>query len=892
VTNLEAFEKPFHPDAVEPKLRAYWEEKKFYKGVRDPQKQPYTIVIPPPNVTGDLHFGHMLNNTLQDILIRWNRSLGKAVCWIPGTDHASIATEAKVTKMLSEKGVDKKAIGRQEFLKHAWEWKKEYGGRIVNALKTLGISCDWDREVFTMDEEYSNSVKKAFVQLYKDGYVYKGHRLVNWCPVSQSVISDEEVNNEERNGSLWHIRYVLEDNPNESLVVATTRPETLFGDLAIAVHPTDERYQKYIGKKVIVPVCNRAIPVIADTYVEKEFGTGVLKITPAHDMNDFEVGARHNLGLLNVMNPDASLNANAPEAYQGLDRFVARKKLVAEIDALKLLDKVTPHKLVIGISERGNVPIEYYLSEQWYIKMQHFADLALQATRTQKLNLHPPYNFKIWEHWLTNIKDWCVSRQLWWGHQIPIYTCNSCGTVHCEEHVPASCSKCGHSELEQDPNVLDTWASAWLWPLGVHNWANPTEEQKKDLDYFYPTACIITGADIIFFWIARMVMAGEYFTGKTPFKDVFFTPIVRDNLGRKMSKSLGNSPDLYEIIGQYGTDALRFSLINQIVPGQDIHWANQSCEIGRTFANKIWNASRFLLMNCDKYGVVPSAYDFDSLKSKPNDLIEGWIVSEFFDVVRKAHQGIANWDFAQYSSSVYEFAWMIYCDWFVELIKPRLNAEHDKELAIGTLQTACRVFDGLLRLLHPLMPYITEEVWQAIEPARNGQTIGFKPLPEPTSTFEDESVIREMRDVQSMVSAIRTVRGQFSIHPGIELKVSTRDKTQRFGKMVPMMESLARAQFSFGGEKPPFAAPIMVTGLPFYVDLEGLVDPEAERIRLNKKIEKLNQSIASTEKRLGNEEFVKSAPAHVVEGAQSQLAANRNERSVLLENLAMLGAKV
>jgi valyl-tRNA synthetase len=518
VAKFEAFSKAFEPSQVEAKLRNYWNKNNFYKSTRNPNKKPYTIVMPPPNVTGDLTMGHMMF-TLQDILIRWHRAKGYEACWIPGTDHASIATEAKVTNMLKDMGISKKEIGREKFLEYAWEWKEKYGGRIEEYLKTLGISCDWSRNTFTMDEKYTAAVLKGIVKLYKDGLIYKSYRLVNWCPVSQSVISDEEVNPEECDGFLWHIHYVIDGCLNESLVVATTRPETLFGDLAVAVHPSDDRYSHLIGKNVIVPICNRKIPVIADHYVEKEFGTGILKITPAHDMNDFEVGKRHKLGLLNIFHPDARLNDNVPEAYRGLDRYVARKKLVSELENNSLIEKIVPHKLVIGISERGNVPIEYYLSEQWYIKMDKLAELTLNATRSGRLKLIPGHQEKTWEHWLTNIQDWCISRQLWWGHRLPMYTCDNCSHLHCEVKAPLKCEKCGHTHLTQDPDALDTWASSWLWPFGVHNWADPSEDEKQDLEYYYPTNVIVTGADIIFFWIARMVMAGEYFTGETPFKD-------------------------------------------------------------------------------------------------------------------------------------------------------------------------------------------------------------------------------------------------------------------------------------------------------------------------------------------------------------------------------------
>lgn len=884
---LDAFSKPFEPAQIEERLRRHWDTHNFFHATRDESKKPYTIVIPPPNVTGDLHMGHVLNNSLQDILIRWQRAMGRVACWIPGTDHASIATEAKVTKMLAEKGIDKKIIGREEFLKHAWAWKEEYSGRIVGLLKLLGCSCDWQRENFTMGTEYSASVIKAFVTLYKEGLVYRGKRLVNWCPVSQSVISEEEVIHEERNGSLWHIRYPIEGS-TDFLVVATTRPETLLGDLAIAVHPEDERYKHHIGKHVVVPICNRRVPIIGDAYVEKEFGTGVLKITPAHDLNDFEVGKRHNLGLLNVMNPDATLNNEAPPEYRGLDRFVARKKIVAELEKIGLLEKIQPHKLAVGISERGQVPIEFFLSEQWYIKMKPLAEKALDATRSKRLKLKPEFTEKIWEHWLTGIQDWCVSRQLWWGHQIPIYTCTNCKHEMCEEQPPTECDKCHHKTLKQDPDVLDTWASSWLWPFGVHNWANPSAEQKKDLDYFYPTECIVTGLDIIFFWIARMVMAGEHFTQKTPFNQVYFTPIVRDAKGRKMSKSLGNVPDTIGLMKKYGTDALRFAVVNQSVPGQDISWADESCEIGRTFANKIWNVTRFLLMNCEKFGVEPSPHTFEKLPQSSTDPLQGWMASEFFDAVRKSHDAVTNLDFGRYTSAMYEFTWMIYCDWFIELIKPKFADGANPTEAKQALGFALSLFDGVLRMLHPVMPFLTDEIWQGLSSARTAKTIGFETLPVPDVARIDEQAIRTMREIQQVVGQVRTIRGQFTIHPTVELQVSTNAPQSQFGKLVPQMEFLAKAKFNFGATKPKLAATGIVSGYEYNVNLDGLVDASAERDRLKKKIEKLQLAIASTEKRLSNAEFVASAPQHIVAGARAQLEANQSELASLASSLAEL----
>lgn len=886
--NTEALNRPFDHIQTESKTKKFWDDRKFYESSPNSTKKPYTIVMPPPNVTGDLTMGHMMY-TLQDILIRWHRALGYEACWIPGTDHASIATEARVTKMLAEKGISKKEIGREEFLKHAWDWKEKYGSRIIDALKTLGISCDWTRNVFTMDEKYSASVIKALVKLYQDGLVYKSFRLVNWCPVSQSVISDEEVNPEERSGHLWHIRYLIEGKTNEYVVVATTRPETLFGDLALAVNPTDERYGNLIGQKVIVPICNRVIPIIADNYVEKEFGTGVVKITPAHDMNDFDVGKRHNLGLLNIMNPDASLNDKVPQNYQGLDRFIARKKLVTELEANNLLDKITPHKLVIGISERGNVPIEYYLSEQWYIKMDKLAALALNATRSKKLKLVPAHQEKVWEHWLTNSQDWCISRQLWWGHRLPFYTCTSCKHIHCAEVAPTKCEKCSHTILKQDEDVLDTWASSWLWPFGVHNWANPSEKEKEDLNYYYPTNVIVTGADIIFFWIARMVMAGEYFTNKTPFETCYFTPIIRDAQGRKMSKSLGNSPDIEKIVQTYGTDAMRFSLVNQISPGQDIFWKDSCCELGKNFSNKLWNSARFLTMNAEKLNINIQENTFDKLMhniSQPNDYqvdsILGWICAEFFDVVGKAHNSISRFEFSQYTSNLYEFVWMIYCDWFVELIKPRLNDTTNIKLAKESLEIGLQIFDGILRLLHPVMPFVTEEIAQNLF-YHGDKTLGFKKLPTPQPQLVNQSAIQNMREVQNVVSCVRTIRGQFNIHPATDLQVYSQDSGARFGNLIAQMEFLAKAKFHFSKQAQGFCAPAIANDLKIFLSLEGLVDKAAEAQRLSQKIEKLNQTITGLKNKLSQPTFVDGAPAHIVEGARKQLQQNETEFKLLKE---------
>lgn len=895
--NLDA---PFNPSLIEPKWRAYWETHGFYKSTPTHQKKPFTITMPPPNITGTLTIGHMLY-TLQDILIRWHRAQGYEACWIPGTDHASIATEARVTKLLSSQGLKKQEIGREAFLEHAWRWKHEYGHKITEALKKLGISCDWSRDTYTMDKNYSDGVIRAIVALYKAGLVYKSQRLVNWCPASQSVISDEEVNVEERQGHLWYIRYHIHNDPQKRvLIVATTRPETLFGDLAVAVNPKDPRYAAFIGQQVEVPLCqNRLVPVIADDMVEIDFGTGALKITPAHDKNDFLVGQRHGLGLLNILEPNGCLNQQVPDGYQGLDRFVARKKLVGELQQLGFLEKVEPHKLALGISERGGVPIEYYLSDQWYIRMAPLADLALNATRSGQLKFVPPHQEKVWEHWLTNIQDWCISRQLWWGHRLPMYTCAACGHVHCEEIAPQSCTICHHPTLHQDPDVLDTWASSWIWPFGVHNWAHPSKEQKQDLDYYYPTNVLITGPDIIFFWVARMVIAGEYFMQKIPFQTCYFTPLIRDAQGRKMSKSLGNSPDVESIMSTYGVCAFRFSLVNQVAAGQDIFWKDESCELGKNFCNKVWNAARYLMLNAKKLGINPEFHGFESLQltsqvddkglqreptfsiKTQKDHILSWVTSEFFATVEKAHKSLAKYEFSNFTGALYEFFWMVYCDWFLELIKPRLSdgaLAQNKPQAEAALCHALALFDGTLRLLHPVMPFVTEELWFTFFPKKYGSTtLGLAPLPMPDPSCIDGSAIAHMRLVQDVVGAVRTVRGRFNIHPGADLCVYTQAPRHLFGLCVPQLESLSRSCFFFETAKTGFCASVWIHHLEIFVSLEGLVDKAAEANRLQNKIEKVKANLLNIDKKLANEVFVNTAPAAIVAGARKQQEENMRE---------------
>lgn len=923
-----AFEQAYSPSVAEPMHAARWVERRFFEAREEADKPGYTIVIPPPNVTGDLHIGHVLNNTLQDILIRWQRLKGRNACWIPGTDHASIATEAKVTEALARDGKSKREMGRQAFLEEAYRWKDKYSGRITDALRRMGASCDWSREVFTMDPSYSRAVLTAFVELYRRGLVYRGQRLVNWCPVSQSVISDEEVNSEERQGHLWHIAYPLVDDRGqvvqggESLVVATTRPETLFGDLALAVHPGDERYAHLVGRKVLVPVCGRPIPVLADSFVDSAFGTGVVKITPAHDPADFEVGKRHNLGVLNIMNPDASLNDKVPDGYRGLDRYVARKKLVTELKEKGLLVKTDNHKLVMGISERGQVPIEYYLSEQWYFRMDGLAKLALDATRSGAVTLYPRFTEKVWNHWLENIQDWCVSRQLWWGHRIPVYTCLSCQAEICEVDAPATCPSCGHGELRQEDDVLDTWASSWLWPFAVHGWPPANDKERQSLARFYPTEVIVTGQDIIFFWIARMVMAGRLLTDTVPFHSVYFTPLVRDDKGRKMSKSLGNSPDIHGIMSHSGADALRFALTQQIVLGQDIHWKNESCEVGRHFANKLWNAARFLVKAAARCGMDPAACTYESLtKNLPSDDLGRWILSEYNATVKGADEALCTYQFAGYASGLYEFLWMVFCDWYVELLKPRLapatgDAEDGRDAGLSAADlalaqqttasqqaslvgTALGVFDGALRLLHPLMPFVTEEIWMqlgaasspAIHRERMQRSVGLENWPDASlhAFALDQASIDSMRRVQAVVSAVRAIRGQYTLHPATRLGVILPESERaRLVASRAELEFLARCEVSFGGTLPRVVAAALAGGVRVLVDLTGHVEPEAERARLSARAERIRGLIAGIDKKLASPGFVTGAPAEVVAGARAQRDGNAAELDVLLFALGVL----
>ena len=863
--------KAYDPKNVEDKWYKYWEENKLFHSEVDESKPSYTIVIPPPNVTGMLHLGHVLNNTLQDIYIRYKRMKGFNACWVPGTDHASIATESKVIAKLKEEGIDKYQIGRDEFLKHCWEWTDKYGGIIIKQLRKLGASLDWDRERFTMDDHYYKKVVEAFVDLYKKGLIYRGYRMVNWCPASKSAISDEEVVYQTQNGKLWYFKYKIKEE-DEYVIVATTRPETMLGDTGIAVNPNDERYKHLIGKKVILPIVGREIPVFADEYVDLEFGTGCVKVTPAHDINDYDMGQRHSLEIINILNDDATLNHNVPQEFRGLDRFEARKKIVERMDELELLHKTEDHINKVGYSQRGNVPIEPYLSEQWFMKMEELSKPAIEVVREGKVKFHPAHWIKTYEHWMTNIKDWCISRQLWWGHQIPVWYHKETGKVYCEVNPPTDIEN-----WHQEEDVLDTWASSWLWAQDVFT-------NEKDQKYYYPTDLLVTGPDIIFFWVARMIMAGMEFMNEVPFKDVYFTSIVRDDQGRKMSKSLGNSPDPIDVIEEFGADALRFT-ITYIAPlGQDVLFSEEKCALGRNFANKIWNAARFLMMNAEGLHLNPE------LKDKHYDFADKWILSKFQSTIKNVEKSWDAFDITGAVKQIYSFIWNDFCDWYIELIKNRLYSDNI-EVKTAVLVRSLSLFDDMLKMLHPIMPFITEEIWHLLKERKAGESISITDMPELNENLIDISAEEEMEFIQNVVTAVRNIRGEMNIPPSKKINLYIKsDKVK--ASQINYIKSLGRVEefvFAKDLEKPQASANAVIKDAEIFILLEGLIDVKVEREKLEKEIQRLNGMLIGVEKKLSNEKFVNNAPADVVENEKRKKEDWKNSIEKLESILADLG---
>lgn len=864
--NLSDIPKAYNPNDVEDKWYKYWYDHNLYHSEVDESRTPYTIVIPPPNITGILHIGHILNNTLQDIYIRYKRMKGFNACWVPGIDHASIATEAKVVAMLKEKHISKDQISREEFLKYCYEWKEKYGGIIFQQLRKLGVSCDWQRERFTMDEHYYKKVIEAFVKLYKEGYIYRGYRMVNWDPASKSAISDEEVFYKEVKAKLWYFKYPIKDS-NEFVIVATTRPETMLGDTGVAVNPADNRYKHLIGKKVILPIVGREIPIFADEYVDMEFGTGAVKVTPAHDVNDYEMGLRHDLEIISIFNEDATTNGNVPPEFQRIDRYEARKKVIDRLQELGLLFKEEDYVTKVGYSQRGNVPIEPYLSEQWFMKMDELAKPALKVVLEGRIKFHPEHWIKTYEHWMANIKDWCISRQLWWGHRIPVWYHKETGEIYCDVEPPKDIEN-----WRQDDDVLDTWASSWLWAQDVFT-------NERDQKYYYPTDLLVTAPDIIFFWVARMIIAGMHFMNEIPFKDVYFTSTVRDTQGRKMSKSLGNSPDPLDLIREYGADALRFTMTYIAPLGQDVHFSSDMVEIGRNFANKIWNAARFLLMNAQNIKLNLS------LKNEYIDFTDKWIYSRFHKTIKEFTDALDSFEVNAASKIIYSYVWNDFCDWYIELSKNRLY-QGSEEVKSAVLTRAILLYEEMLKLVHPFMPFITEEIWQLLDKRKDGDSISISSFPEYNENMIDEDAEREINFVQSIVTAIRNIRGEMNIPPSkyINVYLKTDSITEELCKYIKSLVKIDKLIVDSSIEKPKASASAVVKGCDIFIPLEGLIDVNVERLRIQKEINRISSSLESVKKKLSNESFISKAPMEVIEREKTKM----NDWQKALEKLQQI----
>lgn len=885
-TSKQEIAKAYSPKDVEDKWYAYWEKHNLFHAAVSRTKKPYTIVIPPPNITGILTMGHILNNTIQDIFIRWKRMQGYEACWIPGTDHAGIATEVAVQRTLAKDKLSKYDLGREKFLERVWEWKHQYGGTIIRQLRKLGVSCDWERERFTMDEGLSNTVKEVFVRLFEKNLVYKGKYIVNWCPKDHTAISDNEVIYREHKGHLWYIKYPLEGS-DQFISVATTRPETMLGDTAVAVNSKDKRYQHLKGKKTILPIAERMIPIIADDFVDPAFGTGMVKVTPAHDPNDFQMALRHNLEQVCVMDTFARMNENTPAKYRGMDRYECRKQLVKDLEEQGYLLKTENYVTSIGEHDRCHTVIEPYLSDQWFVRMKPLAEPALKVVQEGKIRFYPERWVKTYEHWMTNIRDWCISRQLWWGHRIPIYYCDECGNMFSAREQPKYCPKCNSTNLRQDEDVLDTWFSSWLWPFSTLGWP----EKNPDLGYFYPTDLLVTAPDIIFFWVARMIMAGLEFMGEIPFGDVYFTSIIRDEQGRKMSKSLGNSPDPLDVIAEYGADALRFTVIYLAPIGQDVLYSNAKVgEIGRRFANKIWNAGRFLLMNAQETPDLSVV-----LKDSYLDLADRWILSRLHSTIREFNRAMGNFRINDASKMLYDFIWHDYCDWYVEMIKHRLYKSDEQNLRLAVVMRAVALFEDILRLLHPFMPFITEELWQSLKKRNDGESISISEFPKFDEKYLDENAAREMKYVQDVIVSIRTIRSEMGVPPAkpCTVVVSCHDENhiQILQENKHFLEQLAKVEHLTVGlnlTKPELSSSAVVSGDEVFVPLKDLIDIEVEKTRLEKEITRIEGMLEGLSRKLSNQQFLDRAPKDVVDKERAKQEQFKMTLAKLEANLKSL----
>ena len=880
---MKELAKTYDPKGIEDRLYQKWEDNKYFHAEVDRSKKPFTIVMPPPNITGQLHMGHALDNTMQDILIRYKRMQGYSALWQPGTDHAAIATEVKVINSLKEKGINKADLTRDEFLKYAWDWKEEYGGRIVKQLKKMGSSADWERERFTMDEGCSEAVKEVFIRLFDKGYIYKGSRIINWCPVCKTSISDAEVEHVEQTGHFWHIKYPIIGEEGRFVEIATTRPETMLGDTAVAVNPDDERYTDIIGKKLLLPIVNREIPVIADPYVDKEFGTGCVKITPAHDPNDFEVGKRHNLEEINILNDDATINANGG-IYEGMDRYEARKAIVAKLDEMGLLVKVVEHVHNVGTHDRCKTTVEPMIKPQWFVKMEEMAKPAIDALQSGRLKFVPESFGKTYMHWLEGIRDWCISRQLWWGHRIPAYYCEECGEMVVSRNMPEKCPKCGCTHLKQDEDTLDTWFSSALWPFSTLGWPNKTEE----LDYFYPTDVLVTGYDIIFFWVIRMVFSALEQTGTEPFHTVLIHGLVRDSQGRKMSKSLGNGIDPLEVIDKYGADALRLTLITGNAPGNDMRFYWERVESSRNFANKVWNASRFIMMNLgDEQPTKPEAADLLP--------VDRWILSKVNTLAKDVTENMDKYELGIAVQKVYDFIWEEFCDWYIEIAKVRLyKKEEDPKAANAALWVLKTVLANALKMLHPYMPFITEEIFCTLCPEE--ETIMLAPWPEYTEEWNFAKEEADVETIKVLVKGIRNIRSEMNVPPSRKAKYfivsPDADLCELFASHKDIYSQLISAsEIDVQADKagiPEDAVSVVIPNAVVYIPLEELVDMAKERERLEKEKAKLVKELARSNGMLNNEKFLSKAPQAKVDEEKAKLEKYKQMMEDVENRLAQL----
>ncbi|WP_418790757.1 valine--tRNA ligase [Phosphitispora sp. TUW77] len=870
----------YDPQQVEKRLYEFWEKNGFFHAEVEKDRKPFTIVMPPPNVTGALHMGHAMDNTLQDILIRWRRMQGYNTLWVPGTDHAGIATQAKVEEQIAKEGVSKYDLGREKFLERVWEWKELYHGRIASQLRVIGSSCDWDRERFTMDEGCSRAVQKVFVDLYRKGLVYQDNYIINWCPKCHTTISDIEVEHKEQAGCFYHLRYPIKHS-DDYVYLATTRPETMLGDTAVAVHPDDDRYRHLIGQTVILPIVGREIPVVADTYVDPEFGTGVVKITPAHDPNDFEVGKRHNLSEINVMNLDGTMNEEAGK-YQDMDRYECRKEILKDLEEGGFLLKVEDHTHAVGQCYRCSTTVEPIISKQWFVKMGPLAEPAIRAAKEGKVKFVPERFTKVYLNWMENIRDWCISRQLWWGHRIPVWYCRDCGEVICEIEPPDICTKCSSKQLEQDTDVLDTWFSSGLWPFSTLGWPEKTPE----LEHFYPTSVLVTGRDIIFFWVARMIFMALEFMDEVPFTEVFIHGLILDSQGRKMSKSLNNGVDPIEVIDKFGADTLRFMLITGNTPGNDLRFHFERLENTRNFANKIWNASRFVMMNLEGFSPEEAGQEYS--------VADKWILSRYNQTAGEVARNMERYDLGEAARVLYEFIWNEFCDWYIELVKPALYGKKDEASKKTAQYVLWHVLSNTLKLLHPMMPFITEEIWQHLP--HEGETIMTQQWPDYCDSLNDTEAEEKMTVIMETIKAVRNLRAEMNVPPSRKAEIiiaansdinfaalnDGREYVQQLGAASEIAVTISLET------KPEQAVTAMTRGLEIFIPLRDLIDIDKEIARLQKELDVLEKELLRVNGKLSNKGFLDKAPDDVVEKEKVKLAGFMEKKNTLEERLKSL----